>query len=74
MSTRGQIKLLEHFKGLGKRQKVFAENIGTTPATVSRWLTGKAKPNDRMKIKLERQTKGAVEARDWLVPADEAAA
>lgn len=73
MRTLGHIKLEKHFRAAGVRQHTFAARIKTTPATVSRWLSAKSKPNDEMKIALERLTNGAVPAGDWLVPEDAAA-
>lgn len=78
MQTRGHTKLRKYVTDGNNRQYEFAEALRTTPANVSRWLSGKAKPLDEMKRRIESVTDGAVPASDWLVPepasADEAAA
>lgn len=66
MQTLGQIKLKEHLTGSEARQYQFAEEVETTPATVSRWLSGKARPTDDMKRRIEAATEKAVLAADWL--------
>lgn len=74
METVAHIKLAKHIRALGVRQCAFADYVGTTSATVSRWLNKGMKPSDPMKRKLEKLTGGAVLAADWLVPLSEDAA
>ncbi len=73
MQTRGHTKLRKYVTDGEGRQYEFAEALRTTPANVSRWLSGKAKPLDEMKRKIEVVTGGAVKAADWLMPAEDAA-
>ncbi len=68
MQTRGHTKLRKYVTDGNNRQYEFAEALRTTPANVSRWLSGKAKPLDEMKRRIEAATDGAVPASDWLVP------
>lgn len=59
-------KLTAYLSENGIKQYEFAARVPTTPATVSRWLSGKATPSDDLKVRIERITNGAVPVGAWF--------
>lgn len=56
------------------RQAEFAEQVDTTPATISRLAAGTMKPALELAHRIERATKGKVPTETWLQPTQSAAA
>jgi len=48
------------------KQRDFALTLGTTPATVSRLVSGKLRPSLEMAHQIEIATRGAVKTEAWL--------
>ena len=44
----------------------FAERLGVSPVTVSRWLNGQRRPEWSLLAKIEAETGGAVTAKDFV--------
>jgi transcriptional regulator with XRE-family HTH domain len=55
-------------------QAAFAERVRTTPATISRILSGTMRPGLDLAIEIEKATDGAVPANAWRRPVPEDAA
>lgn len=48
------------------KQRAFAEQVGTSPATISRLAKGTMKPSLELAHLIERTTKGKVKTESWL--------
>lgn len=60
------IKLQQYFKTTGVMKAFFANKIGTTPTTISAWLSGKTVPSIKFAFEIEKATSGFVKAQDWI--------
>ena len=49
----------------GLKKKWFAEQVGTRPDNVSRWLSGATRPHRPTRVHIERMTDGAVSEHGW---------
>ena len=60
------MQLFEYLVDHDIYQKTFAEKIGVSQPTLSRYLVGETIPSVVTAIKIEQATGGAVKPRDWL--------
>lgn len=67
------MKLETYLSSKSLTRTEFAELIGTTQASVSRYVTGERRPSIEMIDKIDKATKGKVKMRDWFKEIPEAA-
>ena len=60
------MKLETYLKSKSITRTDFAGLIGTTQASVSRYVSGERRPSIEMIDKIEKATKGKVKMRDWF--------
>lgn len=60
------MKLETYLKTKSITRTDFAGLIGTTQASVSRYVSGERRPSIEMIDKIEKATKGKVKMRDWF--------
>ncbi len=53
------------FKSQGIKKSWFAQQLGVDSASISRWLSGKVKPHNAVRKRIEELTDGAVPMEDW---------
>jgi transcriptional regulator with XRE-family HTH domain len=53
------------FKSQGIRKNWFAQQLGVDNASISRWLSGKVKPHNAVRKRIEELTDGAVPMEAW---------
>ncbi len=71
-------KLASFLSANSIRQAVFAAQIGTSQATVSKLVNGDVRPSLELAVRIERATDGAVPVASWVPdippsPAEDAA-
>lgn len=60
------MQLFEYLVDHDIYQKTFAEKIGVSQPTLSRYLVGETIPSVVTAIRIEDVTRGAVKPRDWV--------
>lgn len=64
-NTQAPLKLRAWLRREGRRHSWLAEQCHVNPATLTRWLQGKAMPQPVYRTALEEITGGDVAASDW---------
>ena len=54
------------------KQSAFAASISVDQATVSKLCRGKIQPSLELAFRIERQTRGAVQASSWVIEEEDA--
>ena len=68
------LTLRDYIQANRVRQKDLAERLGVTQATVSRLVTGAARPSVELAAAIKRETGGAVGFEVWVTPISSPAA
>ncbi len=63
----GPEKLRKHIERAGLTQEEFAALVPVAGPTLSLWLSGHRRPDLTSAFLVEKATKGAVRATDWIV-------
>lgn len=61
------MKLQEYLKHLGIRYCYFSNKIGVSPQRMRAWMIGKCRPPLELILLIEKETRGNVAIKDWLL-------
>lgn len=65
MEKQSHIALADYIRNEGMKKQHFARMVGVGGPNLSRWLSGKVRPERPTRILIEILTKGAVKAEGW---------
>ena len=63
--TKAVMMFDDWFKSQGIRKNWFAQQLGVDNASISRWLSGKVKPHNAVRKRIDELTDGAVPMEAW---------